>query len=373
MRLFFILNLIFAINYYIFFTLKIPHMKLFFISLVLFFVSCNHDVSNYMGKNITKNLENNTLEFENLNSEVLSINLDSIVLPLNEVLLKDYLIIADVQADKTIHILDIKKQEYLGSFIQKGEGGGEISTPWSITDIGNNSILIYDATLRKSVSFSIDSLLKGKYNYQETVIEESAFFGLGSVHLSNNTFFYTMETSGRNRVYTKTGIEKVKGYGTLLKLEKDYGGAIAAQLSTSIMKKKGENMVFAYQHVPLIEFFNIKKNKWTSILGPEVFDPIYSADLMEDGVYAFTITRKTLAGYSSVCITEKNVYALFSGEVIVDGFYNCGNKVYVFDLDGNIQKKYLLDEKVTSISVKNDSIMYAMKVEIKPELLSYKL
>ncbi|MEN6455651.1 MAG: BF3164 family lipoprotein, partial [Prolixibacteraceae bacterium] len=102
--------------------------------------------------------------------------------------------------------------------------------------------------------------------------------------------------------------------------------------------------------------------------------------LGDNGRISALPARDERNGFITAAVTEKFVYALYSGKVmdrrtlesLSDAFLS--KYVYVFDWQGRLVKRYQLDQEVRSIAVNaNDEALYAASYEGEPHLVVYKL
>jgi hypothetical protein len=310
-----------------------------------------------------------------IKAERLITNIDSIISPGRILIIKDHLIISDFKGEKSFHIIDLKNNKYLNSFANKGQGPSEIVTPWNLSKIDDRSFLITDITQKKVLAFDLGNLLENKSKaFLEKNINQNGMST--SVTLYQDDLFYIDAINGAKRLY-KQSIEEdkgIEGYGKLIDIEGENNDRelVKAQLSDAFMKANNGHFIFAYKYYPLIELFDLKTNKWISITSPYEFTPDYS--VVEEGESSFfAVNKDTKNTFIDLAVTDKYIYALYSGEILLDNYYSKGKEVFVYDYDGNLIKKYYLDQELVSFDISGDSFIYGLNVDILPELFKFDL
>lgn len=75
-------------------------------------------------------------------------------------------------------------------------------------------------------------------------------------------------------------------------------------------------------------------------------------------------------GYWDIDVTEEYIYTLYSGRERTDPNQSTGNKVFVFDWEGNPIKQLNLDVEVSRIAVdQNNETLYAVANDDNNEAL----
>lgn len=344
--------------------------KISFLIIVIVLSSITHSCKEnnlYVNKKIEYFTDNDFPEIVNLKVEQIDdIDIDSIMFPSSFELVGDYIIIGDEKSENAFHVINIINNKYLGSYVNRGEGKGEVTVPWDISYINDNSFLINDIAQKKSLECYLDS--DGITVSKEILVNQLGFSY--SVFKSNDDLYYTNFTGGNKRVYKQNILtQNTKGYGSLLSV-KGYENIehLSAQLSASRMGHNDKTISFYYQEVPLIELFDIENNKWFSFVGPNNSLPDYKV-MDNEGHTTIASGSESLIGYADIDVTDNYTYALYSGRKVGESFLPKGNSIYVFENNGSLIKKIQLDHDISRLEVYNDSIIYGLNVDIKPELV----
>lgn len=230
--------------------------------------------------------------------------------------------------------------------------------------------MTYDFAGRKVLGFNIDSLVLNKRPLFEKKINEKGI--CSSVQLVNNTFYYTSDLTSENRIFSLDTLNnKTKGYGSLLLNYNNIEDYNFGQACRAYLSHHNNKFITAYRLAPFFEIYNSESNKWTSILTVDDFPPAFKESEVE-GYKAFVMTKNTKLGFIDISLSNDFIYLLYSGHKMDDN-NNQASTVLVFDYEGNPKEMYELDSYITSFEVFNDSIIYALGIDIKAELLQFKI
>lgn len=284
------------------------------------------------------------------------------------------MMILDWKSKYPIHILDLKKEKYIGNYGKKGRGPGEVIQPWGFTNIDKNRFIVNDVAQKKIIGYDIDSLIKrNNYNFEKKIDKKSF---ISFIEFYKKSLFYLDETNFNHRVFKKdfnNDSSSSVGYGIIPTLiDESESDNVKAHASSVLMKSNNGNFVFAYKFSPRIDIFNYNKNTWKSIVSPKNFKVQYRSDF-EEGMSFFAVTNKTLNSYLDIALTEKYIYTLFSEDKSLDNVISKGHDIYVYDYQGKPIKKFKLDKDISFFNVKNDSIIYAINYDITPKLLKFNI
>ncbi|MCL6260686.1 TolB-like 6-bladed beta-propeller domain-containing protein [Aquiflexum sp. TKW24L] len=288
-----------------------------------------------------------------LKGEIIKNISDSLIRPTTLLLIdQDILAITDIQSKNVFHLVGLPNYKYLGNFGKKGFGPGEIEVPWKLFQSGIGIFGIYDAEQKKTVEFSIDSILINNSYLNE--IKLGSDVNSNSVAIKNKKLFFTNSNNNNYSLFSKDlDTENKKSYGKFPDFQNYYPQIPKAELGEIIGFTKLINYddIFAlsYYNVPLIEIFNYKSNDWISISGP---DPLPVLPLLGKNIY-----------YGSICITERFIYALYYGRD--DTFENPSKTIYVFSHNGTFEKKIILETGIFDLTVLNDQLIFGLTRNIE--------
>lgn len=310
---------------------------------------------------------------ENLSSEVIQSISDSLIQPGRISIVDEYLLISDFKAGKPLHILNLKNQNHLGSYGVKGQGPGEVATPWSFSELTSKKFTLVDIVQKKILEYDIDTLLRFNRPVYEQKLNQNGFTQFAKVY--GDTIFFDDGYKLNYRLYKSKfydvkNTSSINGYGEIpIIVDAEISDIVKRDMTMAHMKSKNGFFVFVYMYCPRIEIFDYGKKQWKTIISPKNFVPEFNKSVQK----GFTVTKKTVYAYPDIALTDKYIYALYSEKRIMDHVYPKSNSIYVFDFEGNPIKKYNLDKDISFFSVKNDSTIYATNVETNPELVVFSL
>lgn len=348
------------------------HYKLIFlIFLHSFYISCNNLDEAYSDKGIKFYKTENFPTINKVASEKLTFFSDSVVLPDVIHVIDDYIIFLDNESNKPLHLFSLKQNKYIGSYGKLGEGPEEFQTPALMTNNDNNSFLIYDQISRKTLGYTITSLLDNKPFFELKMNQNE---NCSSVNLIDNNLYYLDFLNPSSRIYKfDTITNKTIGYGSLLKNYRNASDIVFAQACDAKMSYKNKNFIIAYRFAPFFEIFNTNTNKWKSILTIDNYAPIYE-EVSRNSKKIFSLKNgETKLGFLSIDTSSKYIYLLYSGEQKEIGKPYMGNKILVFDYDGNPINYYELDKPISTFKVIEDEIVIGVHIDVDFDFIKFKL
>lgn len=141
----------------------------------------------------------------------------------------------------------------------------------------------------------------------------------------------------------------------------ELGRAMAYQ-GKLVASPKGDRLVNAIYTSPMIYFYQLSPTGVTLVNSFIECYPEYRPDLGENS-YASAMNRNNKLGYMNIAATDQYVYALYSGKSTAEAGLSafCGNKIRVFDWNGNLQKEYIFDMDISCFCVTpDDRTIYAI-------------
>ena len=114
----------------------------------------------------------------------------------------------------------------------------------------------------------------------------------------------------------------------------------------------GRYVAFAITDAACLDFFEIQNGKVSVIKQHHVTKPLFEASTTPNEYWA-AVKEENKMGFISTASDQDFVYVLYSGKSFEEGMEEAmtGNTVYVYDWQGNLRHKLLLDQKVHFITV----------------------
>lgn len=302
---------------------------------------------------------------------------DNLSMPGKLAITDDYVFVMDSKGEYPVHVIDLKKREYIKPFSSRGGGPGEVIGGYSL-DVFNNSLWIYDVQLSRFLGADIDHVLSKEGTHFKTNIKiENSLSCIEPLWLSDTSFVsinLEPNQSGRFNLFSSSGV--VNGSIGSLNLEKEtkdpYSILLQAYQGDVELSKDKQTLVISDLYSDRIEVFNLDGDTEFVLKGPGEFDPLYEILDGPGSSLIMGMQRTTKLGYLCSYVTEKFIYGLYSGETI--GSIQ-SNQVFVFDrFTGEPIKEILLDEEITGFAVSSDDKqLVAFILGAVPDLVSYEL
>lgn len=309
------------------------------------FISCNNKKS-HSGKAIGAIPFTNEdfKEIKEIKGEVLLDISDSLLFSGTLSINDNKLLIDEIKTEKALHIIELPKERYIGKFVDKGRGPGEVLSIWPIIDSPKGKIRMLDNRSNKIVEYKIDSLILNKAYSKE--YETGGIFMDGAA-IINDRVYSLNHNSKESRLFItddKGNIVSKKG-----KLPQ-FGGIAKDKMDPDFywadMDFENNVLAISYRFLPVIQIFNSASQNWTTLSGPDF-------QISKTNYSDYTV-------YNNVQVTEKYIYALYNGKKFEGHDWQHTKTVYVFKLNGNISRKYELDTGIRNFTVYKDKILYGL-------------
>lgn len=230
---------------------------------------------------------------------------------------------------------------------------------------------LFDPTTQKLYVYDYDSVSWMKKDY----IPES-------YHLSNNSDVNYHELLKIDDGYVSTGMTEKYKYtilsdsfqcvNTFGKYRKKPSDGVPdmlhviANYGKSFVSDNRRYLAEIVYNASVLSFYDLKKKEklWEYCIG--------DLDYVLDGE---SLIYKSVVGYLSASVTDKYIYALYSGEKEnEDSIATYGNMIHIFSYDGELVGKYRLSKSAFSISVDDDNRkLYVLSHEPEPKIYIYDL
>ena len=317
--------------------------KLYYILILIsFFFSCETK-TNHIHEDATIVFKDNDFQdIHYLKGEFVKSSKDSVFFPSRIISNNNYLFVSEEKTDKFLHVFELPSEKYVGIYGDKGKGPGEILVSWSLSLTDDGDVLVLDPKRKKAIKIDIDSLLLKKNFFEESNFPKSSH--------NHDIIFHDDEMYINDQNIDKFRFVKsdfqgkiIEGYGRLPQNKYFRKNEDKGRVSRAFMVNEKETFAFAYLYYPLIELYNVKKNEYLSIVGPNIELP--SANF---------IGRELV--YRGIRLTKNKVYALYEGK---KGNSNA-NIIYVFERSGRPLKKLILDKDIFTFDIYRDSLIYGL-------------
>jgi hypothetical protein len=335
--------------------------KIIFLFIIFALYNCSTSKKDNFKK---RSFNTEDLDVVNLKStEILNV-CDSTSLTTKVLCISDKLILNEARGKGFFHVVDLKNEKYLGLFGNIGSGPGEIGHGENLAKDDNGDLQIYDSQQKKIVVFNIE-LLKKNIGFEKE-------YQLSKLIGSINTFVLDKEVYSLSFAKPDHRIYVSDLQGNL----KDSIGTIPAENNGKFLKNvfaqghdakiqfNNDIIALSYLTTPIIQIFNRKNKQWIVTNGPEHFPSIF----IQKNNNSLAYTKESKTAYVDIKVSNKYIYALYSGRHLFDEEFGCKD-IYVFDMDGNPVKHYVLDKEIIAFDIYEDNFIYGLEMGLKKNKL----
>lgn len=313
--------------------------------LLLVFISCkNNEFRAEIAKGAIQFKDEDFKIQEKIQGEVLTDISDSLVFSGTLSINDDKLIIDEIKAERALHVIELPQEKYIGLFGDKGRGPGEVLSVWPIIDAPKGKVRMLDNRSHKIVEYSIDSLISNKAFNKE--------YSTGKIYMDGATIIqdhvYSLNHNSKdNRIFITDFRGNVIGKeGDLPELNSVAKEKMPPDYYWADMDYKNDVLAISYRFLPVIQIFNLASQDWTTLSGPD-------SQINTKNYKDYTL-------YNNVQVTDKYIYALYNGKKFEGDDWQHTKTVYVFELNGDLLKKYKIDVGIKNFCIYKNETLYGL-------------
>ena len=292
------------------------------------------------------------------------------------------IVILSNKFDSFISLIDLKKGNIIDTGME-GRGPGELATPMSVIKSPVDGYFdVFDTNLKAIFRYNLDSSLHYTSTYLPQKINlvrpdekffdyfgleygflgENKIVGYGNFYNQNRWSIYNTDnkTFKYTHEYTFDPEDKAE---TMFKTLA-YQGSMVTQ---------NNKLVWMCSYSPIIEFYEFSSDSLRLKNRVQKGTVKYIADNSGGGIGS-ALKPENQMGFITLDVDNKHIYTLYSGELIKntkgDGK---GDKIYVFDWEGNFIKGYKTDQELIGLTkVPEQDLLYVVSASTG-ELLKMEL
>lgn len=296
----------------------------------------------------------------------------------NELILKnDLLIVADVDPNALIWVIDPNETKPAYSLGVKGLGPGEILTASTLDKgLDKNSFWSYSKNHKMWSEFELNS--KSRLAKNQKKLEGSLFSASSPLWTSRSTII-SRDLNGESilKEFNTEG-DLLASYGDW---DATYARTVPERIKASIFQGKlkaneaHNEFVLASVIQDNLEILMLDNTAMVSIKGPDQMTPEFSIGNVANAPVHIPDERKTAYAYLDVFITSKSYYGLYSGsnEDFVQGKF-ASDQIIVIDKETFQPSLIKLDRLITHFTIdEKKQILFAVSYEANPKIISYAL
>jgi hypothetical protein len=286
-------------------------------------------------------------------------------MPLSIFAMDSILLITDI-GERSGHVFyhyNLLNSRLSPGYVSRGSGPNEVLVPVS-SGVYDNTVWVHDLGLKKIISTSMNPS-HDTLGYREIFLKNTFFW----IKLINeNKALVVGEANGIHKaqlVDLSLG-ETVANFGKFENIPED----MPLEVIQDIFKRKlyikpgGDKFVLLYRFTDTVEIFDMESAENVTIRGPENMEMSYEVIIRNGGRSFIEYTDETREAFKFGTVTDKFIYALFSGGRSNDANSQYGDIIFVYDWEGKPVKKLKLNQKIMSFTVsKDDGILYSYNVD----------
>lgn len=325
--------------------------KIFFLSLIVICMSCeSHQHS----------LRDIFVESKDLQAKQVEFEVDSIQNPFLMRYVDGKLIMCNVFTSSLLTVFDWKSGKYLGNFGDKGLGPDEFINFNAMSVLGNK-LGVYDNNKREFLFLSLNDSLP--FNYATIKIEEDENIIPTNIYaLAENLFLATgLIKKGRFALFNNEGMP-IKTFGEYPKLDvKNIASytenAFAYQALIAFQPNK-KILAVGNQFGEGLSFYDLNNPLHPKLLKEYIMASPHYVDSSTEDRKSVTFQKDNICGFVDMGASEDFCIGLFLGQPRVKGQeWRGGDKLLIFDWNGNPVKEISLSQKYLQMSISDDKII----------------
>lgn len=308
-------------------------MRIFLFSVLVFLASCNSQSN----------------DNEILKSKKLKVS-DSILFPTEFVLFDNLLIISDYGDTDYFKLIDVKSDKVVKQFGRLGDGPCELKPNSILQKVNDSTLGVFDRQNFTYLEFPLenaDSIFcqnetkKFDFNIQKLIkLDSEIYLGVG---LYDGRYILTNSSN-----YSIDSVFIEYPFNNDLPISFEEKAMLFQGNFTNNLDKS--RIAFATRSSPVLDILSFQNNEVElikRIQGSTL--PIFTSENSGEMVGA-SLGDHNVWGFLSITSSDSFIYGLYSGKKTKEE-YQKSNLVYVYDWDGNIIKKIVLDQEVSDIVV----------------------
>ena len=271
------------------------------------------------------------------------------------------------------HTFAYPTMEYKYSFAKKGNGPGEFIRVDDIRLNAEGECWTLDSNQSLISCFQYNS---PNSLFKVVELDTGLVRTLDFVFYEDSLFIVPDYTGTcRFNILSSTG-KILESHGQIPVKEKDANISDVAygQAWRSYMSYNSDNgiLAMAAQLGEVIELYSLPSGKLITVISGKNGEPKFEyiqGNMIPSGIM----------GYSDIFVGKENIYAIFEGHSFKDIINKTvtkegGNQIYVFDLQGNPVKTYILDRYITGFSIDEETgIIIASDLNSDQPIVEYKM
>ncbi|MGV8139560.1 MAG: BF3164 family lipoprotein [Mangrovibacterium sp.] len=263
-------------------------------------------------------------------------------------------------ADHFLYNYSLEKGRLFGSYLKKGRGPGEAIGIGGI-GINGNSLWIQDVSLKKIMTIDKNKAVDDRVFRVFNEYKVKEYPGKADFKDSLHYFSTGSEDSDfRIQEFDLTLDRKINGYAKYDNIPDDisFDSFKSAHQTFIFSKPAGDKVVLPYRFMDALGIFDIQTGQGLIVHGPEGYEVKFKP--LEKGMVR---TDETRFAFVNGAVTNRYIYVSYSGMPCNTDQSSHGRSIYVYDWNGNPQRKLILNRLIEGFVVSDDDrVLYAYDV-----------
>lgn len=279
--------------------------------------------------------------------------------PRHIIVIENYLLLGNKTRSPLIEVYDISSRKKIDSFLAIGNGPTEVLIIGNVQYIPQRGVLLVaDLFKRKLLSYDFEHVLtegdlKPKVLYER---DEKSTLMFDKLYAGKDFLIAeSRDPRGRILLLDTTGREVgyYLSYPDKEKVDKNLDDINHADIYASAMTVSPalDKVALATYSAGMIDIYKCNKDSVVPVWSYAEFYPQGIKVIPMGDAVAVAYTSQSRNGFTSICSSNKYVYALYSGKLSEDPSYPYGNEVYVASWDGAETYKIILDKQINRLAV----------------------
>lgn len=271
-------------------------------------------------------------------------------------------------------ILNRNTGKILNSFGRVGRGPDEFFYPSFLSRVPDESrtIGIYNPRLFSFIELSIDSILTQAGQLTITSYKEFDVSYSKLIKMNQSLFVGTGYFSDGRYALTDTSRQffRVSGNYPFEEMLTATKQALDMAFQSQLRRHPDQPLlVSATTSSANLEILKLKDHKLDVIAQVNSYPPVFENTSLNNSI-SISYNPESRWGYQDITVTEKYIYALYSGKEKAEDRFYFGDQVLVFNWKGKPIVQFNLDNEVSNITVDaSDQTLYALTRDDKEETL----
>jgi len=287
---------------------------------------------------------------------------------------KDSLLLVTNNLNRNPHhvrVFDIGQKKIINNILPVSrKKGGALS--FMSFDVSDSLVWVFDVAKNGFIIANMDTVLKsngGVEYYSEYRLKPQIFY-YDALPLNRNEALLSGNYDTDEKLVYINFLDSTLNK-QLLSYQKDtvIGSSLINKMSyESFMKLKPDKkkLLLACRYADQFELLDLTTGKHKKVRGPIGFSPELAPYKNNSGVTVATPGQETQYGFLKGHVTEKFFYLLFSGYQVKSPHRFYGNRIFVYDWEGNPIKEINLKNDIVDFSVTSDNkTLYTLNPQTK--------